>query len=71
MMRDGTLRRAAPGSIGVMRNWRYVSLHASAAAAFMFLLQRFGWDAPLETGLLWALAFGGCAAALAYLQSRR
>ena len=70
MMRDGTLRAAAAGSIGV-KNWRYIALHASAAAAFIFLLQRYALGASLETGLLWALAFGGCAAGLAYMQSIR
>jgi len=71
MMGDGKLLAAAPGSVGVMKNWRYVALHAGLAAAFIFLLQRYALGASIETGLLWALAFGGCAAALAYLQSSR
>jgi hypothetical protein len=54
-----------------MKNWRRIALHAVAAAAFMFLLQRYGMSATLDSSLLWALTFGGCAAALAYLQSNR
>jgi hypothetical protein len=54
-----------------MKNWRYIALHALAAAAFIFLLQRYGMSASLDTSLLWALAFGGCAAGLAYMQSNR
>ena len=54
-----------------MKNWRYIALHAVAAGAFIFLLQRYAMNASLDTSLLWALAFGGCAAALAYMQSNR
>jgi hypothetical protein len=54
-----------------MKNWRFVALHAVAAAAFIFLLQRYALSASLETALLWALMFGGCAAGLAYSQSKR
>jgi hypothetical protein len=54
-----------------MKNWRRVALHAVAAAAFMFLLQRYAMSMSLDSSLLWALTFGGCAAALAYLQSNR
>jgi hypothetical protein len=54
-----------------MKSWRRIALHAVAAAAFMFLLQRYGMSATLDSSLLWALTFGGCAAALAYLQSNR
>jgi hypothetical protein len=71
MMRHGTLRATGPGSVSVMKNWRYMALHAAAAAAFIFLLQRYALGASLETGLLWALTFGGCAAGLAYMQSNR
>ena len=53
------------------KNWRYITLHTLAAAAFIFLLQRYGLNAPLESSLLWALTFGGCAAGLAYMQSNR
>jgi hypothetical protein len=53
-----------------MRNWRYIGLHAVVAGAFFFLLQRYVLDASLDTSLLWALTFGGCAAGLAYMQSK-
>jgi hypothetical protein len=53
------------------KNWRYVLLHAAIAAAFIFLLQRFALDATLETSLLWALTFAGCAAGLAWMQTNR
>ena len=53
------------------RDWRYVLLHAAIAAAFIFLLQRYALSASLESSLLWALTFGGCAAGLAYSQSKR
>jgi hypothetical protein len=71
MKRDRTLQAAGPGSVGTMKNWRYIALHAAAAAAFIFLLQRYAMSASLETSLLWALTFGGCAAGLAYMQSNR
>ena len=60
-----------PGRAGAMNNWRYVALHGVAAAAFIFLLQRYALSASLESSLLWALTFGGCAAGLAYSQSNR
>ena len=56
---------------GAMKNLRYILLHAVAAAAFIFLLQRYGLSASLESSLLWALTFGGCAAGLAYSQVNR
>jgi len=65
------LQAAGPGSFGAMKNWRYIALHAAAAAAFIFLLQRYALNASLESCLLWALTFGGCAAGLAYMQSNR
>jgi hypothetical protein len=71
MSRDRTSLVAGPGSVGAMKNWRYVALHTAVAAAFIFVLQRFVMNASLDTSLLWALAFGGCAAALAYRQSNR
>jgi hypothetical protein len=52
-------------------NWRYILLHAAIAAAFIFLLQRFALSASLETSLIWAVAFAGCAAGLAYMQTNR
>ena len=54
-----------------MRNWRYIALHAVAAAVFIFLLQRYGLSASLESSLLWALTFGAGAAGLAYSQANR
>ena len=71
MRRDRTLRAAGSGSVGAMKNWRYMALHSLAAAGFIFLLQRHGLSASLESSLLWALTFGGCAAGLAYMQSNR
>ena len=55
----------------VMNGWADIAMHAVAAAAFIFLLQRYGLSASLESSLLWALTFGGCAAGLAYAQSNR
>ena len=71
MMRLRRLQAAAPGSVVAMKNWRYIALHAVAAAAFIFLLQRYVLHASLESCLLWALVFAGCAAGLAYKQSNR
>jgi hypothetical protein len=60
------------GSVAAMpKNWRYILLHAALAATFVFLLQRYALSATLETSLLWAVVFGGCAAGLAYSQSKR
>ena len=71
MKRDRTLQAAGPGSVGAMKNWRYIALHTATAAAFIFLLQRYALNASLDSSLLWALTFGGCAAGLAYAQSNR
>ena len=71
MTREQTLETSAPGSAGVMKSWRYVTLHALTAAAFIFLLQRYGLSASLDSSLVWALTFGGCAAGLAFMQSNR
>jgi hypothetical protein len=62
---------AAPGSVGAMKNWRYIAEHTVAASAFIFLLQRYALNASLETSLMWMLAFGACAAVLATMQSNR
>ena len=59
------------GRSAAMTNWRNVILHAAVAAGFMFLLQRYGLSASLESSLLWAIVFGGCAAGLAYSQAKR
>lgn len=58
-------------SADTMRHWRYIALHTVAAAAFIFVLQRYALSASLESSLLWALTFGACAAGLAYAQSNR
>jgi len=71
MTRDRTLPAAGPGSVGTMKTWHYMTLHAAIAAAFIFLLQRYALSASLESSLLWALTFGGCAAGLAYSQPNR
>jgi hypothetical protein len=71
MRRDDTLAVEGPGRVSAMKNWRYIAMHTVAAAAFIFLLQRYGLNATLESSLLWALTFGGCAAGLAYAQSNR
>jgi hypothetical protein len=70
-MKDRTLGAAGSGSVGAMTNWRYIAMHTVAAAAFIFMLQRYGLSASLESSLLWAVTFGGCAAGLAYMQSNR
>jgi hypothetical protein len=68
MTRGGNITR----SVAAMpKNWGYILLHTAAAAAFIFLLQRYALRASLESALLWALTFGGCAAGLAYMQTKR
>ena len=71
MKRARAIAIARTGEAGAMKNWRYIAMHAAAAAAFIFLLQRYGLSATLESSLLWALTFGGCAAGLAYSQINR
>jgi hypothetical protein len=71
MTRDRTVEASETGSVGAMKNWRYITLHALTAGAFIFLLQRYGLSASLDSSLLWALTFGGCAAGLAFMQSNR
>jgi hypothetical protein len=70
-MRDRVLRAAGPRSIAAMKTWGYMLLHAAAASAFIFMLQRYALGATYESSLLWAVTFGGCAAGLAYVQSIR
>jgi len=51
-----------------------LALHCSArrdGGYIHFLLQRYALSASLDSSLLWALTFGGCAAGLAYMQSNR
>ena len=71
MTRSGTLSVRGQEGVSAMKNWRYIAMHTVAAAAFIFLLQRYGLNATLESSLLWAITFGGCAAGLAYAQSNR
>ena len=71
MTQDRTMPAAGARSVSTMKHWRYIALHTLAAAAFIFLLQRYALSASLESSLLWALTFGGCAAGLAYMQSTR
>ena len=71
MKRARAIAIARTGEAGAMKNWRYIAMHAVAAAAFIFLLQRYGLSATLESSLLWALTFGGCAAGLAYSHVKR
>ena len=71
MTRIGTWPAIGQGKVSAMKNWRYIGMHAIAAAAFIFLLQRYALSATLESSLLWAVTFGGCAAGLAYAQSNR
>jgi hypothetical protein len=70
-MGDRSLRADLSGRAVSMKNWRFMALHAVVAATFIFLLQRYALSATLESSLLWALTFGGCAAGLAYMQSTR
>ena len=76
MTRDRTLRTGGPGRAAAMKDWQLktwqlMALHAVAAATFIFLLQRYALNASFDSALLWALTFGGCAAGLAYYQSKR
>ena len=71
MKRVRAIAIARTGEVAAMKNWRYIGLHAVVAAAFIFLLQRYALSATLESSLLWALTFGGCAAGLAYSQVNR
>jgi hypothetical protein len=71
MKPDRIVQADGPGRASAMKNWRYMALHAAAAATFIFLLQRYALSASLESSLLWAVTFGGCAAGLAYMQSNR
>jgi hypothetical protein len=68
MTRGGNITRSCAA---MPKNWRYILLHAAAAAAFIFLLQRYALSATLESAVLWAVVFAGCAAGLAYSQTNR
>lgn len=76
MTRARTVQADGPGRVASMKGWQLktwqlMALHAMAAATFIFLLQRYALNASLDSALLWALTFGGCAAGLAYSQSKR
>jgi hypothetical protein len=71
MMRNRKIKAVALERAAAMKTWQLMILHALAASTFIFLLQRYGLNASLESALLWALTFGGCAAGLAYSQSKR
>ena len=71
MTRDRKIKTVALERAAAMKTWQLMILHALAAAAFIFLLQRYGLNASLESASLWALTFGACAAGLAYSQSKR
>ncbi len=70
-MGDLSAQANGTGRSGAMKKWGYIALHATVAAVFIFLLQRFTLNASLESSLLWALTFAGCAAGLAYMQANR
>ena len=71
MMRNRKIKAVALERAAAMKTWQLMILHALAASTFIFLLQRYGLNASLESALLWALTFGACAAGLAYSQSKR
>ena len=71
MRRARAIAIGRTGEAAAMKNWQYIGMHALAAAGFIFLLQRYALSNSLESSLLWALTFGGCAAGLAYSQSNR
>ena len=48
MRREGTAQADGPGRASAMKNWRYIALHTVAAAAFIFLLQRYVLHASLN-----------------------
>jgi hypothetical protein len=45
MTPDLSVRADGPGRAAAMKSWRYIALHTVAAAAFIFLLQRYGLSA--------------------------
>ena len=71
MKRDRNSQADGPGSFGTMKRRTFIAPHAQAVALFNFRLQRYGLSASLESSLLWAVTFGGCAAGLAYMQTSR
>jgi hypothetical protein len=71
MKRDRTSQVAVKDKPAAPKNWGYIAMNTAAAAGFFFMLQRYAMNASLDSSLLWALGFGGCAAVLAYMQSTR
>ena len=71
MTRVLSMKFATLSGDAAMNKWLYIALHTMVAAAFIFSLQRFFLNATLESSLLWAVVFGGCAAMLAFKQSNR
>ena len=71
MRRDLSKKADESGRAHAMKSWGFIALHGVVASVFIFLLQRYGLNASLESSLLWALTFGGCAAGLAYSQANR
>ena len=51
--------------------WIYIAVHAATAGVFGFVLQRFAFNADLQTCLIWAGAFFGGAGVLAWQQTQR
>ena len=54
-----------------MKNWRYIALAHRGGGRVHFSAAALRAERSLESSLLWALTFGGCAAGLAYSQSNR
>ena len=71
MRRARAKSAVAPARGDIMKKWGFIGLHAVAAATFIFLLQYFALHASLQSSLVWALTFAGCAAGLAYSQANR
>ena len=71
MTRGMMMPTVAAGREAAVKNWRYIALHSLVAAAFIFTLQRFALSASLESSLVWALTFGGCARRLKAIQRIR
>jgi len=70
-MRNLAMQASGREGVSTMGKWGRIAVHAMVAAAFMFVLQHFTLNATLETSLVWALIFAGCAAGLAYAQANR
>ena len=58
-------------SVGLIHVFRMPVFYVMAGFFTALLLQRYGLSATLESSLLWAVVFGGCAAGLAYSQVNR